>query len=165
MWLELGDVVAPIEEHVQAPRSIEESRIGVTVGIQIGPYEVAQPGHAPAPKGGIWLECPVAPIPQHHGCALDSGEHQVQVALHVQVGGPGTGVGATSHGWRDRLVGRVGEGAVPVLTEQAKSARTRQHEVHPEVVVVVEGSDGRWRERCGGRSSREGERLSLIWVR
>ena len=58
------------------------------------------------------------------------GEHDVQVTFHIQVGRPGTGVSRARCRGRDRLTGHIGEGTGLVLTQQAESARTSQHEVH-----------------------------------
>ena len=143
-----------VGEHLKRAALVDRRRIGIAVAVNVAPHEGPN-----ADRVGKRLERPPRPIavvPEHERRRRANTNDNVQVTVHLDVGGPDSC--RIHRGWPVRPRGArslVGERAVGGLDEQAHARGTRGDEVHLEIVIPVECEqardarrDSRKRRRC-----------------
>jgi hypothetical protein len=126
-----------VDEDVECAAGVEEGRVGIGVLIEIGPGERTGTGHAWKHRNRV--PCTVAAVAQDERVVVPDAQDDVDVAVHLDVGGPGARAVAGDRGVYGGLRRAIHQIAGHILDEQADTAGAGEQQIGAEVVVPVEG--------------------------
>ncbi len=129
----------PVDVDMQRAGRIDEDSVRVCITIEIGPCERTR-----VERAGEWLlHLPraIAVVPQHDRGAFPYADNQIEIAVHLDVGRPGTRAVVGRKRARVGTSGHVDKRAVLVLKEQEHTTGPAQGNVGPEVVIPIERHD------------------------
>ena len=128
---------AIIMEYTQLSGAVDEGSIGIPIAIEVGPDELLDAGNARERMNrGKRAIAVVAQDCRRTGL---SAEYNIEVAVGLDVHGPGTGVRRVENRSRElRLRSYIRELLWRVLSHEAHAASAGEHQVGFEIVVEVQ---------------------------
>ena len=89
---------ALIAEKAEPAIGVKKRRVRISVAVKIGVRESSQPRYAFERMQDC--EGPIAVVPEHCRCSIRVAEQNIEVAIKIYVGGPGSAVGGSDHSCR-----------------------------------------------------------------